>query len=317
MTAAVALVAFAMLAATLGARVLDRAAWTRLHPRSGILAWQALTGSVVLAAGLAATSLALPFLPLRVQLAELLGSHPVSVAEHYGTPWGAWPGTAALALAAAALGRLGWCGARAWHRSRTVRRGLRESLALVGRPHPEGFTVVEHAQPMAYCVPGRRPTMVLTRGALDVLTADQRRLVVGHERRHLRRRHHLALACSASLAEAFGERGVFGRAHRSLTTMVEMDADDVAREPSDRRSLAQALVLLSVDEPPSVTLAVGATAALVRVRRLTTPAPDRRRGHTTFVIIAVLGLFAVPILLSIAPAVETAVRRCCELAGLG
>jgi hypothetical protein len=46
---------------------------------------------------------------------------------------------------------------------------------LAGVPQPAlGAVLLEHPQPAAYCVAGRQPTVVLTTGALQALSPDQR-----------------------------------------------------------------------------------------------------------------------------------------------
>ena len=82
MTAAMALVIYAMAAGTLGARLLANARWVAHAPRSGIVAWQALSTSVVLALPLAALAAALPFLPLLTPSPSSSTTTP---------PWGSGP----------------------------------------------------------------------------------------------------------------------------------------------------------------------------------------------------------------------------------
>ena len=104
MTAAVLLLTWAVIAATWGGRLIDRGSWQYLSPRNGVLAWQAVSFSIVLAAALAGVVLALPWLPLEAYLADKLGSHSPVVIAHYETPLGAWPGIVGLSAVGVCLG---------------------------------------------------------------------------------------------------------------------------------------------------------------------------------------------------------------------
>lgn len=312
MTAALVLLGYAAAAATVGPRLLTRTGWAARSPRSGVLAWQVLSTTVVLAVLLAAVALALPFLPLRFPLADVLGTHPLALVEHYETPLGAWPGLLGLLAAGSGLLLLAATALRSGREVARGRRAQRDLLRLVGRRHPEGFTVLDHEEPTVYCVPGRARAIVVTTGALGILTDQQRRLVLGHERRHLRGRHHLALGYSAALAGTFGWVRLFAEAHRRIAVLVEMSADDAARGVAERRVLAEALVALSAGVRPA-TLAAGDTAALERVRRLTRPVGPTWRGQGALVAVAAATVLSIPVTLAAAPAIEAATRDCCTM----
>ena len=51
--------------------------------------------------------------------------------------------------------------------------------------------VLDGALPLAYCVPGREPRVVLSDGVLQTLDREQVDAVLAHERAHLRHRHEL------------------------------------------------------------------------------------------------------------------------------
>ncbi|MDN4161917.1 M56 family metallopeptidase [Nocardioides abyssi] len=322
MTAALLLAAYVVAAGSGGATALSRWTWINRAPRCGILAWQALSFSVVLAGFLAAVALALPFLPLRYAVADLFGAHTLTVIEHYATPLGPWPGIAALTVVAFLATKLALTTARRIRRADQARRAQRKALALVGHQHPEGFIVIEHAEPVAYCLPGgaghpdRHGTVVLSTAALALLTDDERHLVLGHERRHLRARHDLALACADALRTTFPRVAVFAAAHREIAVLVEMAADDAASTARERRTLAQALVALGTGTRPEVALGASDTAAVQRVRRLTAPVPRRRAGQGSMVAAAALAVLSLPVSIALAPAVEAATRDCCAIAPL-
>src|SRR5260370_1182733 len=92
--------------------------------------------------------------------------------------------------------------------SAAVRRGKRgtgahaEAARMTGRRRPgvSAAVVLDAAQRVAYCVPGRRPTIVVTSAALAVLDPAQLPAVLAHERAHLAGRHHLLIALTRALA---------------------------------------------------------------------------------------------------------------------
>lgn len=314
MSAALLLLCYAWAAGQLGRQVL-RGTWSSRSPRAAVVVWQSLCTSVVLAVLLAVVALALPFLPLRFSVAYLLGAQEFAVIEHYGTPWGIWPAVVALALVAACAGRLVLTTARGFTRARRVRRSQLDTLALVGRPHPDGYTVVDHEVPVAYCLPGGAGTVVMSTGATSLLTDRERELVLGHERRHLRARHDLALAYSDALARTFPVSRLFAEAHDHVRVLLEMAADDSASGTADRRTLATALVVLSTGVRPDAALAAADTAALQRVRRLTSDARPGRGVGPLAGLASVVAL-ALPVGIALAPAVEAATRECCTIAAL-
>ncbi|WP_447645232.1 M56 family metallopeptidase [Nocardioides zeae] len=319
MVAALVLGVYAVAASLLLTRVLPRIAGLRRVPRVGILVWQSAVLSVLVAGALAAVALALPFLPLRFTLADAAGIPEVALVEHYATPFDPWPGIAALVVIASCGGTLAVRLVRDAFELARERRRQHESLLVVGTVHDDGFVVIEHDTPVVYCLPGglgRTPAVVVSRAALDLLDEEERRLVLGHEQRHLTGRHHLALALGATLARTFGRVGPFAAAHREIAVLAEMDADDAARTARQRRTLAAALVTLGTGCRPEVALGAGDTAASVRVRRLvSTSAPRLGRGQGALAGLAVVTALAAPVSIAVAPAVETAVRDCCALVG--
>jgi Zn-dependent protease with chaperone function len=307
------LLGYAVAVSVVGCRVLRRS-WTSRAPRAAVVGWQALSTSVVSAILLAAVSLALPFLPLRFSLASLLGAHSVAIIEHYETPVGVWPGILGLAVVAGLASMLVVTTGRSFLRKRRVRRSQLASLRLVGHPHPDGFTVIDHQVPVAYCLPGGSGTVVLSSAALKLLDPRERELVLAHERSHLRARHDLALAYSDALARTFPWVPLFAVAHDHVATLLEMAADDAAAGARDRRRLAVALVALGTGVRPETALAASNTALLQRVRRLTTISASTPRG-TGFLLSTTAALvLSAPLGLALAPAIEAAATDCCTLA---
>lgn len=311
MTAALALLGFILLASTSGASRLASARWTQHSPRWGVLAWQTLSGSVLLAGVLVAVVLALCMLPLKINVAELSGLTPAEVARHYEPPTGDWLGLLALAAAVTAAAVVIAHAAGSLLSSFRGRRSQLSTLALVGRKHPDGFILLSHDTPVVYCIPGRARTVVVSTGAQRLLSERELSLVLGHERAHLRSRHDLALTASDAVSRAI-PLPLFRTAHEQIATLIEMQADDSARAASDRRSLANALVTLSVGQSPQAAIGAGDTAALARVRRLASPGPDRLSApRKALVALACATAIVTPVGLALAPAFEASATECC------
>lgn len=314
MTAPLILLGYALLVGTLGARRLQRAEWPARSPGVGILAWQAVTGSVVLAVMLAGTALALPTLPLTVDLADLLRACASALKAHYATPGGTAVAAAGAALAAGVVTRIGYCLAAGWAVTRRHRRQQRQVLELLGHRHARwGAVVVQHPTAAAYCVPGRRGQVVLTTAALTSLGEAELAAVLAHERAHLRGRHDLILAGAAALVAAFQFIPLFRTAHAQLARLVEMHADDQALGHSDRRVLATALVALSGGAHPAGALGAGGESALARVQRLGAPLRPLGRSGAAVVLVAAGALVVLPLLIVAAPAVAAAAMDYCPV----
>lgn len=114
---------------------------------------------------------------------------------------GAGGGTSVLAGLVAAAGgvwllRAAWRAARTLTTARRTHARLATRLRTVGRFAPalgRDTLVVPSPEPVVYCLAGRRPTVVVTSGALDALAEDELAAVLTHERAHLAGRHHLVL----------------------------------------------------------------------------------------------------------------------------
>lgn len=297
------LLTWAMVLAFAAPWLLLRAAWTERAPRLGVLAWQAASGSLVIAVVFGGLALAVPVTALTSGLAEVLAHCIASVHNAYGTPAGAAASATGLLLAAGVVTRLTSVTAAQWLRATRRRRAHADALALLGRPHPRlGAVVVEHATPAAYCLPGRRRLVVITTGALAALDAAELDAVLAHERAHLTARHHVAVAAASALARAFPGVPLLAAAAEEIPRLVEMAADDAAGARADRGLVAGALVALAGAAAPVGALAAGGPAALARVRRLLDPAAPLPRGIAVAGVVTALALFASPAVVALAPA---------------
>lgn len=145
--------------------------------------------------------------------------------------------TAAVAglLAAAAAGGLAWCC------QRTVRelRGIWAATRAYPVTTTDGVVVVEYPALRAVAVPGLRGRVVITTGMVQALDAGERRVLLAHERAHLRYRHgeiRLLIRLSA------GVLPVLRPWVKECDYQLERWADETAaRAVGDRGLTAQAL----------------------------------------------------------------------------
>ncbi len=298
---AAALLLWALVLAVGAPRVLAQASWPERAPRLGVLAWQAASGSLVIAVVLGGLALAVPMRVLSSGLAELLSHCVSSVGSLVRDPMVASATVAGIGLAAGVVIRLSVVVATRAHGANRQRRKHADALTLVGRRDPRlGAVVIDHQVPAAYCLPGRRRSIVLTTGALHVLDDAEVAAVLAHERAHLAARHHLAVSAAAALAEAFPRVPLLVAAAEKIPHLIEMAADDAAG--TDRGSVAAALVALADGAAPIGTLAAGGASALARVRRLLRPAAPLPRGAVVVAVLTAGALLAGPAVLALAPA---------------
>ncbi|MFF5211638.1 M56 family metallopeptidase [Streptosporangium sp. NPDC000396] len=165
-----------------------------------------------------------------------------------------------------------------------ARRRHRILLALVAREDPvvPGVRVVDHPGAAAYCVPGLRSQVVVSAGALKLLSPAELTAVLAHETAHVRERHDLVLLPFAALRRALPWSRMVERVQSEVSLLVEMAADDVARRYCSPRRLATALLRFgTAGAVPAPHGALGASnssdAVMARVERLVTPAPDLPR----------------------------------------
>ena len=246
MTVAVALLAYAVGAGTLGSRLLARARWAGRAPLLAIVTYLAAAWSVVAAAGLAGLALAVHATALGSGLSQLIGACVIRLRDTYATPGGALVAGLGLALAGAVAARTAI--AAATHLRAVRRHALRHAQAvrLVGRPEPGlGAMLVEHAQPAAYCVAGPQPTVIVTTAARQVLDDDQMAAVLAHERAHLAWRHHRLVALARIARQLLPFLPLMRETAAQVARLVEMHADDTATAAHDTRTLATALVVLA------------------------------------------------------------------------
>ena len=304
MTVASVLLVYAACASTLGARMLGRARWPARAPLLGVVTYLAAGWSVVAALGLAGLTLAVHATALGGGLSHLIGACVLRLRAMYATPGGATVAGLGLILAGAVAARTVLTAVS--HLRAAGRQALRhaETARLVGHPDPAlGAVLVDHAQPAAYCVAGRHPTVILTTGALRELDADQLDAVLAHERAHLASRHHRLLAMARIGRQVLPFLPLMREADAQVARLVELHADDAAARGSDPASLATALVVLATTASPAPALAAGATDAVLRIHRLLAPAEPLGLLRRLQLQATAAALALTPVLLALAPAV--------------
>lgn len=297
MTTALVLVALAVVLAGPGPLWVARWQWLHQVPRSAVALWQA--GAVAaLIAVIGAGVVLLHHLPL----------------VHGPVRW--IVALALLVFIGHVVARLLWFGLRELRRSGQRRRQHRELVDLVAsaeqptavrsgavgpgavrrRDRDEVHYVLAHDEPVAYCLPGlRHSRVVVSRGTVDSLDADEFAAVLAHERAHLRARHDIVLDSFGALHRAFP---LLIRSELPLSesrVLVEMMADDDAVREVGRLPLARALTELAGTRTPTAALGAG-PMVLERVTRLGRLHPRRDLLAGLTCLLAV-GLVALPVVI--------------------
>ena len=311
MTVGAVLIGYALVVGVFGAAGVRRAAWPLRAPRLGAAAVLAAAWSVPLALALAGLTLALPTGALTVNLGHLIGACLVRLRAAYGTPAGVGIMTAGQLLSMATLGRIVWAFGRVAQRRRLVWRRHRLLVRLSGQRRPGVAAVVlDHPGPAAYSVGGREPAIVVTSGAIDLLTPPELDAVLAHENAHLSGRHHRTQVAAALIAAALPMVPLARNAPALVGRLLEMDADERAAGHHERRVLVSALVMVTsagATEPgaqhrPPATRGFAGSDAAARVRRLTSPPVGLPPRRATLARLAVVALTLAPLLLAVAPA---------------
>ncbi|MBE1584070.1 M56 family metallopeptidase [Nonomuraea angiospora] len=271
---------FALLPVTLGdraARRLAGAAWAHHHPRSALALWQAIGAGAGLGAvglGLVAAVAPLPALfphgvhTLARQIADGRGLDGLGPAQLLAL---AWSGSLLSWLLIHTI--------RVTAKTIKERRRQRLLVDMVADHSPaHDVYVLPVGERVAYCVPGRRRRIVLSRGTMDVLSAQELQAVLEHERAHARGHHDLALLAFVALEHAFPWAASPRTARQAVALLLEMLADDHASRAQGELPLARALVRMTACEPsPGLgSFALADAGVVERLRRLL---GERRRSR--------------------------------------
>lgn len=301
----------ALVAGVLLPRSLARSHWAHRTPRLAVTVWILLGLTLIASVSLTALQLLLP----------TAGSHHLSrFTEACVVSGGAQCGSllpnglagvdtrvwAALVAAASVPAAFAVMFVRELLSARRRRLRHADLLRLVGSRRPElGATVLEHDTPAVYCLPGRGPQVVVSSGALEVLTRQQVTAVLEHERAHIAGRHHLLVAAAGAFGAIFRELPLARLARTEVPLLLEMAADDRALRRCSRDALATALYAVASGQAPDMAFAAGGPSAVLRMRRILTPhAACSPTLRTVFVA------------LTAAAALTPLVLACCSVPGI-
>ncbi len=267
LVAAAALAVCLVVLAAVPAR-LAGARWVLRSPGLALVLWQAIG----LSAGLLALETA-----ATVALAPAGSTHAEAVSALAAGDLGRLPLWAGLALGLAVLLLLRLLSVLLGSAAVTLRsrRDNRALVDLVATRNPllAGTRVVDSDLPVAYCLPGLRPRVVLSRGALSLLADDEVRAVLAHEEAHVDQRHDLVVLPFVALRATFPRLRAVRTAASEVALLVEALADDRAVRTHDRAVLARALYKVGAAGVPAGGLPAAATGVLVRAQRLLEPPP--------------------------------------------
>jgi Zn-dependent protease with chaperone function len=282
-----------------------------------VLVWQGLSASIMMATVLAGAVLFVPSGPGAAPFANLLHTCVLALQRQYATPFGDETAIAGLVLTGVVLLRLGYSSATVWRKLRRERRLLHQRLLLLAKRQPgqDELLVIPYHQPIAYCLPGRHPEVVLTSGALACLEDDELAAVVAHERAHLRARHDIALAAATTLQRAFPFVPAFKAAAPDIARLLEMNADDAAAAATDRWALTSALMHFAEGAgAPSGTLAMTGGCTLTRAQRLAAgPQGHLGKLRNVMVLGSIVALIAAPLILALVPALAAFAMEYCPI----
>ena len=266
---AVGLAALSVVLAGPASAALARAQWPARAPRAALVLWQAIGlggGLGVLSAGLtlASGSLADRWLAGVTGVPGVVAV-PSRWSELDG--WG-WFGVGLTACVGMWLVGVAISSGVRVSRARRTHRQRLELIAGARRVPGAGRGVgggevflVEHPSPAAYCLPGLRPRVVVTRGALSVLTGAQVAAVLGHERAHAIGRHDLVVQPFIAWVRTLPFLPSARAALQAVGLLVEMHADDLALRECRPGDLAAALRRIRASRAPGGAGAVAGTGA--------------------------------------------------------
>jgi Zn-dependent protease with chaperone function len=253
--------------------ILSRARWVLRAPRLAIRLWQALSAAWLFSVVLLGLTFAQR--PLE-RLAWPQDQPPITARELALAIVG-------LGLATATIARASYVIAREMAWTRRQRRSHLLAVELTGQP-ADGLaaTVIEHDTPAVYSLPAvdARQTVIVSTGALRLLSDDELAAVVAHEHGHLRHHDHRVTAIAGALHLAFPRVPLLRRARYEIEILAEMAADDHARREHSTDNLAAALLALATARAPHHALGAAGHSVTDRLRRMlasTKPLPKPTR----------------------------------------
>lgn len=245
--------------------VLARASWPFRAPRAAIVLWQAIALAAVLSAFSAGIAIGSRLFALgRDGRPTTTLTREIAV---LGWPvWIAYVVVFALTLVIGA--RLIAAVLQVAIATRRRRAHHRMVVDLVGKSQKSGLRIIDVDQPLAYCLPGVRSRVVVSKGTLNALADKEIAAILSHERAHLRARHDLVLEMFTAVRAAFPRFVRSASALDAVRLLIEMLADDAAVRIAGPTPLGRALVACAAGHTPSGALAAGGPTTVLRLHRL-------------------------------------------------
>ncbi|MBT1002105.1 M56 family metallopeptidase [Paenarthrobacter sp. DKR-5] len=293
--------------------LLSRARWPARSPFPAMVLWQA----VALAGGLSMIGAMLVYglEPLGDNLVSgLRGLARILFSNGSVDRLGFWH-VFALSTAALLAAHLLFTLLVTYVRIQRQRFRHRELLHLLSSPDIErpGTVVINHPTPVAYCLPGgARSVTVLSDGLMDLLEPAELRAVLVHENAHLEQRHHLLLWAFAAWRSALPWLPTSRLAQRSVSSLIEMLADDVALKEVDEATLIKAIMIVASGNPADDPAGAAGEGALAepaadsvavagRLSRLVEPQPPLENARRGLILAAAGLLLAAPTAVLVVP----------------
>lgn len=153
-----------------------------------------------------------------------------------------------------------------------------------------------------FTLPNRQVGIVMSRGALHALDADELDAVLAHEEAHLTQHHHLIAVLSAHIEHVLRPIPFIRAAAAAIPLYLEVAADNAARDRTGTRALVNALLRLSCDQEPSSAsrMPVGSALYAVSPHRIRTLVSDDSSPRSRRTVIATSAQSAVLVVLTAA-----------------
>jgi Zn-dependent protease with chaperone function len=146
--------------------------------------------------------------------------------------------------------------ARTWWQQRAAYREFLDQLPIIGEleGHP-GVQVIADPRPQAFCAGYLRPTVYVSRRAVEALTEAELNAVLAHEHHHRLVRDPLRLTCGRIFSQALFFVPVLRSLYDRYADLAESSADQAAVQANDGRQapLASALLAFDAGTPPGVS----------------------------------------------------------------
>lgn len=158
--------------------------------------------------------------------------------------------------------------------------------------------LLDHPLAAAYCLPGVRPRIVLSRGVIDALSQAELCAVVSHEKAHARGHHDLVIQPFRAWRQTFPFLAAGRSALTAVELLIELAADNAARRRGHREPLASALRALAASTTGDAAAAGANTAGhghiQERERRLAGPQRPLPRVAAAAICAAAVVLVCLP-----------------------